>query len=151
MGAVVGGEWSTSRPCLFTPAERPTGTHRTGPRAGLNDMAGLEPGPNIKPEAVLGHTGLYTTTTHQQERAGAGEQLRTNCKLQILILTTATVKVTIDWEIHRVVWQLGTTATEKPAVSIFINPEDEDTTILRNIWTYLPLYIIYQKTVILKF
>jgi hypothetical protein len=28
--ALAGGEWSASRPCLFTPKERPSGTHWTG-------------------------------------------------------------------------------------------------------------------------
>jgi hypothetical protein len=36
-----GGEWSASRPCHFTPRERPPGTHWigdwVGPRAGLDD------------------------------------------------------------------------------------------------------------------
>jgi hypothetical protein len=37
--ALVGGEWSASRPCRFTPEERAPGTHWiggwVGPRAGL--------------------------------------------------------------------------------------------------------------------
>jgi hypothetical protein len=40
--AVVGGEWSTSRPGRLTPAERAPGTHciggSVGPRAGLDDV-----------------------------------------------------------------------------------------------------------------
>jgi hypothetical protein len=40
--ALVGGEWSTSRPCRFTPGERALGTHLiggwVGPRAGLDDV-----------------------------------------------------------------------------------------------------------------
>jgi hypothetical protein len=40
--ALVGGEWSASCPCCFTPGERAPGTHWTGgwvdPRAGLDDM-----------------------------------------------------------------------------------------------------------------
>jgi hypothetical protein len=40
--ALVGGEWSTSRPVRFTPRERAPGTHCIGgwvdPRAGLDDM-----------------------------------------------------------------------------------------------------------------
>jgi hypothetical protein len=40
--ALVGGEWSTSRPGRFTPGERAPGTHRIGGwvdlRAGLNDL-----------------------------------------------------------------------------------------------------------------
>jgi hypothetical protein len=40
--AVVGGEWSASRPCRFTPEERTPGTHCIGGwvdhRAGLDDM-----------------------------------------------------------------------------------------------------------------
>jgi hypothetical protein len=40
--ALVGGEWSASRPSRFTPGERTHGTHWTGrwvgPRAGLDDM-----------------------------------------------------------------------------------------------------------------
>jgi hypothetical protein len=40
--ALVGGEWSDSRPCRFTPGERAPGTHWIGgwmdPRAGLNDV-----------------------------------------------------------------------------------------------------------------
>jgi hypothetical protein len=41
--ALVGGDWSASRPCLFAPGETaPSGTHWIGgwvvPRAGLNFM-----------------------------------------------------------------------------------------------------------------
>jgi hypothetical protein len=40
--AVVGGEWSASRPARFTPRERTPGTHCIGgwvdPRAGLDDV-----------------------------------------------------------------------------------------------------------------
>jgi hypothetical protein len=40
--ALVGGEWSASRPGRFTPGERAPGTHWIGgwldPRAGLDDL-----------------------------------------------------------------------------------------------------------------
>jgi hypothetical protein len=40
--ALVGSEWSASRPGCFTPGERAPGTHWIGgwvdPRDGLNDM-----------------------------------------------------------------------------------------------------------------
>jgi hypothetical protein len=40
--ALVGGEWSASRPCRFSPGERAPGAHFIGswvdPRAGLDDM-----------------------------------------------------------------------------------------------------------------
>jgi hypothetical protein len=40
--ALVGGEWSTSRPCRFTPGERAPGTHWIGGwldlRVGLDDL-----------------------------------------------------------------------------------------------------------------
>jgi hypothetical protein len=40
--ALVGGEWSASRPGHFTPGERASGAHWiggwVGPRAGLDDM-----------------------------------------------------------------------------------------------------------------
>jgi hypothetical protein len=40
--ALVGSEWSASRPCRFTPGERDSGTHSIGswvdPRIGLDDM-----------------------------------------------------------------------------------------------------------------
>jgi hypothetical protein len=40
--AVVGRQWSTSRPGRFTPGERATGTHWIegwmGPRSGLDDV-----------------------------------------------------------------------------------------------------------------
>jgi hypothetical protein len=40
--AQVGGEWSASRPCRFTPRERAPDTHWiggwVGPRAGLDDV-----------------------------------------------------------------------------------------------------------------
>jgi hypothetical protein len=40
--ALVGGEWSASRPDRFTPGKEPPGTHWTGgwvvPRASLDDM-----------------------------------------------------------------------------------------------------------------
>jgi hypothetical protein len=42
ISALVGGEWSASRPCRFTPGERAPGTHwiagEVGPRAGLEDV-----------------------------------------------------------------------------------------------------------------
>jgi hypothetical protein len=36
--ALVGGEWSASRPGRFTLGERSPGTHCVGPRAGLDDV-----------------------------------------------------------------------------------------------------------------
>jgi hypothetical protein len=40
--ALAGGEWSASRPCHFTPRERPLGTHWlrgwVDPRGGLDGM-----------------------------------------------------------------------------------------------------------------
>jgi hypothetical protein len=40
--ALVGGEWSASRPCRFTPGERALGTNYkggwVGPRTGLDDV-----------------------------------------------------------------------------------------------------------------
>jgi hypothetical protein len=40
--ALVGGEWSASRPCRFTPGEMTLGNHWIGslvdPRSGLDDM-----------------------------------------------------------------------------------------------------------------
>jgi hypothetical protein len=42
ISALVGGEWSASRPGRFTPGERAPGTHWiggwVGPRAGLDDL-----------------------------------------------------------------------------------------------------------------
>jgi hypothetical protein len=42
ISALLGGEWSASRPGSFTPGERVPGTHWIGgwldPRVGLNDM-----------------------------------------------------------------------------------------------------------------
>jgi hypothetical protein len=54
--ALVGGEWSASRPARFTPRERAPGTHWIGasvdPRTGLGDM-----------ENILDPTGTRTPTT----------------------------------------------------------------------------------------
>jgi hypothetical protein len=36
--ALVGGEWSTSRPCCFTPGERAPATHWRGSCVGLVDV-----------------------------------------------------------------------------------------------------------------
>jgi hypothetical protein len=40
--ALIGGEWSASRPAIFTPGESAPGTHRLGawvdPRAGMDDL-----------------------------------------------------------------------------------------------------------------
>jgi hypothetical protein len=55
--ALVGGEWSASRPCRFTPGERVSGTHWIGgwvrPRAGLGGKEKLKfftlPGLEIRP------------------------------------------------------------------------------------------------------
>jgi hypothetical protein len=53
--ALVGGEWSTSRPGRFTPGERASGTHWIGGwvdlRAGLDDV-----------EKILDPTGTRTPT-----------------------------------------------------------------------------------------
>jgi hypothetical protein len=53
--ALVGGEWSTSRPGRFTPGERAPGTHLIGDwvdlRAGLDDL-----------EKILDPTGTRTPT-----------------------------------------------------------------------------------------
>jgi hypothetical protein len=53
--ALVAGEWSASRPCLFTPGERAPGTHWiegwVGPRAGLDGL-----------ENILYPTGTRTPT-----------------------------------------------------------------------------------------
>jgi hypothetical protein len=53
--ALVGGEWSASRPCRLTPGERDPGTHSiggsVGPRAGLGDV-----------EKSLDPTGTRTPT-----------------------------------------------------------------------------------------
>jgi hypothetical protein len=53
--ALVGGEWSASLPCRFTPGERAPGTHWIGgwmdPRVGLDDV-----------EKILHHTGTRTPT-----------------------------------------------------------------------------------------
>jgi hypothetical protein len=56
----MGGEWSASRPCRFTPEERPPGTHRiegcVGTRAGLDEVEKRKflslPGLELRP---LGH------------------------------------------------------------------------------------------------
>jgi hypothetical protein len=58
--ALAGGEWSASRPCLFTPGERAPGTHWiggwVGPRAGMDDVENRKfltlPGLELRP---LGH------------------------------------------------------------------------------------------------
>jgi hypothetical protein len=55
--ALVGGEWSESQPCRFTPGERATSTHWIGgwlgPRAGLDDVEKRTfftlPGLNLRP------------------------------------------------------------------------------------------------------
>jgi hypothetical protein len=55
--ALVGGEWSTSRPRRFTPGERPPGTHwiggRVDLRAGLDDVEKIKflnlPGLELRP------------------------------------------------------------------------------------------------------
>jgi hypothetical protein len=55
--ALVGGEWSASRPFRFTPGERAPGTRSIGgwvdPRAGLDDVEKRKfltlPGPELRP------------------------------------------------------------------------------------------------------
>jgi hypothetical protein len=53
--ALVGGEWSASRPCRFTPRVKAPSTHWiggwVGPRAGLDDV-----------EKILDPTGTRTPT-----------------------------------------------------------------------------------------
>jgi hypothetical protein len=55
LSAQVGGEWSASRPCRFTPGERAPGTHGiggwVGPRAGLDNV-----------EKILNPKGTRTPT-----------------------------------------------------------------------------------------
>jgi hypothetical protein len=54
--ALVGGEWSASRPSRFTPGKEPPGTHWIGgwvdPKAGLDDV-----------EKILDPTATRTPTT----------------------------------------------------------------------------------------
>jgi hypothetical protein len=53
--ALVGGDWSASRPCRFTPGERAPGTHWiggwVGPRVGIDEV-----------EKILDPTGTRTPT-----------------------------------------------------------------------------------------
>jgi hypothetical protein len=61
--ALVGGEWSASRPVRFTPGERAPGTHWiggwVGPRAGLDDVEKRKfltvPGLELRPLSRLAH------------------------------------------------------------------------------------------------
>jgi hypothetical protein len=59
--ALAGGEWSASRPGLFTPGERVPGTHWIGgwvdPRAGLDDV-----------EKILDLTGNRTRAVQRVAR-----------------------------------------------------------------------------------
>jgi hypothetical protein len=66
--ALVGGEWSASRPGRFTPRESSPGTHQTrgwvGPRTGLNDMEKRKflplPGLELRPIGRPAHSqSLY--------------------------------------------------------------------------------------------
>jgi hypothetical protein len=82
--ALVGGEWSASRPCCFTPRERTLGIHWIGgwvcPRAGLDDMekrkcltlSGLELRPLSRPARsqslyLLRYPGSSTSKPYQIE------------------------------------------------------------------------------------
>jgi hypothetical protein len=60
VSALVGGEWSASRPCRFTPGERAPGTHFIGgwvdPRAGLDDMEKWTPAPLVVQPAASRYT-----------------------------------------------------------------------------------------------
>jgi hypothetical protein len=66
--ALVGGVWSTSRPCRFTPVERAPGTHWIGgwvnPRAGLDYVEKRKflalPGLKLRPLGCPAHSqSLY--------------------------------------------------------------------------------------------
>jgi hypothetical protein len=66
--ALVGGEWSASRPCRLTPGERFLGTHWIGgwvvPRAGLDDVEKKKlltlPGQELRPLGRPAHSqSLY--------------------------------------------------------------------------------------------
>jgi hypothetical protein len=65
--ALVGGEWSASRPFRFTPGERVSGTHwiggRVGPRAGLDYMEKRKfltlPGLELRPIGQARSQSLY--------------------------------------------------------------------------------------------
>jgi hypothetical protein len=69
--ALVGGEWSASRPGRFTPGERAPGTHWTGgwvsPRAGLDDMEKRkflpQPGLELRPLGRLARSQFATDCT----------------------------------------------------------------------------------------
>jgi hypothetical protein len=66
--ALVGGEWSASRPSLFTPGERTLGTRWiggwVGPKAGLNDVEKGKfltlPGLEIRPLGRPARSSRYT-------------------------------------------------------------------------------------------
>jgi ribosome modulation factor len=65
--ALVGGKWSASRLCRFTPGERAPRSHWIGgwvdPRANLDDMAKLKfltpPGLELRPSDVQPVASLY--------------------------------------------------------------------------------------------
>jgi hypothetical protein len=66
--ALVGGEWSTSRPSNFTPEERAPGTHCigdwVGPRSGVEDVEKrkflLVMGLELRPFRCAGRASRYT-------------------------------------------------------------------------------------------
>jgi hypothetical protein len=65
--ALVGGEWSASRPCRFTPEKRTLVTHWIGgwvdPRAGLDDVEKIKfltlPGLELRPLGRPDSQSLY--------------------------------------------------------------------------------------------
>jgi hypothetical protein len=71
--ALVGGEWSTSRPGCFTPEERAPGTHWIGgwvsPKASLNDVEKRKfltlPGLELNPLVVQPIASCSTDCTIQ--------------------------------------------------------------------------------------
>jgi hypothetical protein len=68
MKALVGGEWSASRPCRFTPGERAPDSHWiggwVGPRAGLDDVEKRTfltlRGSNSDPSVIQSEANRYT-------------------------------------------------------------------------------------------
>jgi hypothetical protein len=56
--AIVGGEWSASRPCRFTPMERAPGTHWTGGWVGLRTSLD-----DMERRKILSPTGTRTPSS----------------------------------------------------------------------------------------
>jgi hypothetical protein len=98
--ALVGGEWSASRPCRFTAGENASGTHYTGGWLGL--ITGLD----VEKRKFLTLTGLKLRPLCRPASSQSLYQLHYpgSCWLHIIIIIVTILGDIINWGLD---WMIG--------------------------------------------